>query len=682
MPPDFKDEIERIVKVLTSKGLTEEKIEEIIEDAREGDPDRYSELVHDALSEYLDDLDEEFEDDEEEEVGDPDGDPLPGILGGMLGGARRATTPKLDPKEREAAEDEAREELIKTETDYDTFSSPDLAKELPPDEEATLGIIDKMKGKKTMKTKKDVGKTSLFIKWFEKYLNSIYSSFYKTDGKLVIKPGKEGGFVNLDSMLITLYEQLVTDLWESGVPPLLIFYHEIGHVLYTTKNLGDYGKSLKPEMFMLLNWLEDYFIEDKLMKELYYIKPYIKMLHEIVPDHIDDWEKKHFALHYYYCYEGMTPRWMDKTEPTPIAATFKRYIEQLKHLRLSFDSRFAKEKFIRMFEEFYTFCVKWGILTKETPPPPTDPSAAGKGGGKGKGAGAAGEKRGGKGGAHTGSGAGSGGSTDPGVEDESATGAGEGSYADDEGEDVPESEIIRPPFKPLDPAKGFDPVFKDLMGLLEKEFDKSMFDTFKLAKKGKPELVPITIPTTSPRSMVDPIAIETSRSDIYLEYITEEFSYTAYNLFIDVSGSVGHNVVFNTLGRDIIKIISHYPYAVYGYGNDVTKWDQKKIDAIMDLTCGDGTESPIIGDIILEKKELGNLNIILSDGDLGNLVRRADISAITKQYLFVFVVSSGGGWGGFAEKYFDKNQWCVLNTAADLPKGLAALKKYIDSKGL
>lgn len=627
-------------------------------------------ILADSLGVSEEDLEDQLESEAEEEE---ESAPI------YMGTPERGTPAERPPKADEEAEDIAREELIKTETDYDSFSAPSLAEELPPTEEETVGIIDKMKGRKKMKTKADVGKQSLFIKWFEKYLNAIYSSFYKADGTLKIKPGHEGGFVNLDAQQIVLFEKLVNDLWESGVPPLLVFYHEIGHVLYTTKEIMDYGKSLSPDVFKLLNWVEDFYIEDKLMKELYFIKPYIKMLHEVVPDFIDDWDKPIFSFHYFYCYEGMTPRWMDKTKPDPIAPQFKRYIEQLKHLRMSFSSKFAKEKFIRLFEEFYTFCVKHGILTKKTPPPPLDPRPEGLGKGKGGGSGENEGKGLGAGGGYSGDAEGSGGVYGEGEGEE---GAGEGTYADDEGEDVPESKIIRPPFVPLDPTKGFDPMFKELMDLLGKEYEKSLYDSFKLAKKGKPELVPITVPTTSPRSMIDPIAIETMRTDIYLEYITEEFSYTAYNLFIDVSGSVGHNMTFNKLGKNIIDIIKHYPYAVYGYGDDVIKWDQKKIDDILKLHCVDGTESPIIGNIILEKKELGNLNIILSDGDLGNLCRRKDIAEITKQYLFVFVVSSSGGWGGYAEKYFAKNQYYILNKVEDLPAGLEHLKKYIASKGL
>lgn len=576
--------------------------------------------------------------------------------------------PILRGKELEEAEDEAREKLIETESDYDTFSSPELLDEVTPDEDATVGIIDKLKGKKKMKSKADVGATSLFIKWFEKYLNSIYTSFYVAEGKVSIKPGHEGGFVNLDSMEIVLYEKIINDLWASSIPPLLIFYHEIGHVLYTTEALTSYGNSLDKQTFNLLNWIEDFFIEAELMKKLYFIKPYIQMLHEVVPDFIDDWEKPHFALHYYYCYEGLTPRWMTKAG---IDKEFKRYIEQLKHLRVSFSSRFAREKFIRMFEEFYMFCVKHKILTPETPRPPMEPRLEEDKEGIVKG----------PGGSHTGDDAGTGGSIAEG-EGTDEEGAKEGDYADDEGEDVKESKIIRPPFKPLDITKGFDPMFKELMEIMGKEYNKSLYDSFKLAKKGKPELVPITRATSSPRSMIDPIAIETMRDDIYLEYTIEDFSYTAYNLFIDVSGSVGYNTTFNTLGRDIINIIKHYPYAVYGYGNNVTKWDQKKIDNIMKLRCGDGTESPIIGDIILEKKELGNLNIVLSDGDLANLCRRPDIKEITQQYLFIFVVSSYGGWGGSAEKYFDPKQYYVLNKVEDLPKGIAHLQAYIKNKGL
>lgn len=581
---------------------------------------------------------------------------------------------KEEPFEKGIDEDEP----VETEA-YEGDSFPELSAPLKPTEDETLGIIDKMKGKKTMKSKKDVGKANIFIKWFEKYLTAVYGSFYKTAGKVHIKPGAEGGYVNLDSMEITLFEKLVNDLWSSGVPPLLVFYHEIGHVLYTTDEATTYGKSINAESFVLFNWIEDFYVEERISKELYFIAPYIKMMHEVVPDFIDDWDRPIFSFHYFYCYEGLTPRWMDKKDPK-LGEQFKLYITRLKHLRASFTSSFAREKFVRLFEEFYVFCVKHGILTKETPPPPMDPSGKGagtKGGGKEKGTGKGGAYTGGPGGAY---------------EDDLETGAGseteeetseeEGAYADDEGEDVPESKIIRPPFKPLDPTKGFEPVFKDLMTLLEKDFEKSMFDSFKLAKKGKPELVPVTRPTISPRSMVDPIAIATSRSDIYLEYITEEASYTAYNLFIDVSGSVGFDKTFNQLGKNIIDIIKHYPYAVYGYGDDVTKWDQKRIDSILSLHCTDGTESPIIGDIILEKRELGNLNIILSDGDLANLCRRKDIAEITKQYLFIFIVSSYSKWAGYAAKYFDPKQYYVLNSVGDLSAGLDHLKKYIATKGL
>lgn len=604
-------------------------------------------------------------------------DSIDDILDMFGNSVRRSAIPSVVDNIRDEQEDDVLEEFIETESDYDSFSAPELLDEVKPDEETTVGIIDNMKGNKKIRSKVDVGVVSPFIKWVEKYLDSIYKAFYLSEGKVIIKLGHEGGFVNLNSMEIVLYDKIINDLWESGIPPLLIFYHEIGHVLYTIKELVDYGTSLEKQSFTLLNWLEDFYVEERLMKELYFIKPYINMLHEVVPDFIDDWEKPVFALHYYYCYEGLTPRWMDKAG---IATEFKRYIEQLKHLRISFGSRFGREKFIRMFEEFYMFCVKHGILTKKTPPPPLEPRPKGAGeGSKSR------EPGSGKGGSYTGDEEGSGGSYGEEGEGEGegeGEKAGEGTYADDDGEDVPESKIIRPPFKPLDPAKGFDDTFKELMALLEKEYSKSLFDSFKLAKKGKPELVPITRATSSPRSMIDPVAIETMREDIYLEYTTEEFSYTAYNLFIDVSGSVGYNPTFNTLGRDIINIIKHYPYAVYGYGDDVTKWDQKRIDDILKLRCRDGTESPIIGDIILEKKELGNLNIILSDGDLGNLCRRKDIKDITKQYLFVFVVSSSGGWGGYAEKYFDPNQYYVLNKVEDLPKGIAHLQKYIKNKGL
>ena len=165
----------------------------------------------------------------------------------------------------------------KGKADLDSFSAPELLEETVT-EETTLGVIDKIKGTKKARTKSDVGKLALFIKWFEKYLNDIYQSFYTERGSLRIVKGHEGGFVNLDMEQITLYEKLIEDLWASGVPPLLVFYHEVGHVLYTTKDILIYGKSLTANNFTLLNWVEDFYIEDKLMKELYFIKPYIRLL--------------------------------------------------------------------------------------------------------------------------------------------------------------------------------------------------------------------------------------------------------------------------------------------------------------------------------------------------------------------------------------------------------------------
>ena len=73
--------------------------------------------------------------------------------------------------------------------------------------------------------------------------------------------------INRDFTATRPFEKLVTDLWESGVPPLLVFYHEIGHVLYTTNEVTTWANSLTPALFNLFNWLEDFYIEDKLMKE-------------------------------------------------------------------------------------------------------------------------------------------------------------------------------------------------------------------------------------------------------------------------------------------------------------------------------------------------------------------------------------------------------------------------------
>lgn len=546
----------------------------------------------------------------------------------------------------------------------------------------TSGMIDKHR-QSLLRTKQSVVQEAMFIEWFQKYLSAIYSTFYRVGGKVNILPGHEGGFINLNTMEITLYSKLINDLWASGVPPLLVFYHEIGHVLYTElvkEEMVEFQAGLTDAGRKLLNWIEDFYIESKLMRqpEYAFIKPYIRMLHEVVPDFIDDWERPIFALHYYYCYEGLTPLWMSADPNNNIAVRFVNSINQLLQFRSTFKSKFGRGRFQRAFEQFFKLCIDNGILVEDPASPggvldPVDTDALNKLLGNNPGQQEAG-------------GHGSRNGTNPQVQGTQPPNQGVAgdAYANTQG-DPNNPTNVRRTYKPLDPQKGFDKKLKDLMGLLTNEYQKTLFDTFKLKKKGKPTLVPRTRNTTSPRSQVDPVAIETMRPDIYLEYMIEEFAYTAYNLFIDTSGSVGHNMTYNQLAHDIIQLISTSSYKVFGYANEMVEWTQKDIDDVLNLCGSGGTASNNIAEIVTEKKELGNLNIVMSDGDLSELCARDDIAEITKQYLFVFIVIDpkwGSHYVSTMQQHFSPNQYYVLQDVSDLPRALKHLKAYIDNKGL
>lgn len=549
------------------------------------------------------------------------------------------------------------------------------------DTTATVGVIDNKKKQVVQQRQQKALQNNLFLRWIEQYLNSIYKTYYTSTGNVKILKGNEGGFINMDTNNMVMYDEMIVDLWDSGVPPLLVFYHEIGHLLYTSKDLVTLGSSLNKSEFNLLNWLEDFFIEDKLCKELYYIKPYIKMLHEVVPDFIDDWQKPRFAFNYYYAFEGQTPMWMSQTTP-PIDKTFENSIKTLLTLRRSINSRFGQQRFLNEFQKFYMFCVTNGILEQHTPPPPTQPQPPQPtpGGGQGQQ---------GQGQPGNGSGRGTGGAGTANDVDLSGTGQSTnttmgGTIVDPN--DVDQTYAPAPvnmgKYKPLDPVKGFANPLKDLMIQLVNELDKQLYNDYKLAKKGKQELVPRARNTSSPRSMVDPVAIATNSESIYLEYVTEEVNYVGYNLFIDASGSVGYNTDYNTGCVEIVKIIKNYTYNVYTFNDKLVKLSPVEIGKLNQLSGTGGTESSLIASIVLEKREANNLNIVFSDGDLSYLISDKQFNTVKNKYLFVFFcVYDPVSYEQNLSNYLDPKQFFCYKDAADLPKGLDKLKQYIKTKG-
>lgn len=577
---------------------------------------------------------------------------------------------------KEYTEFDGNEEVLTD--DFDTF---EVEEDIPTAESTGLkGILDQKKIDRVAAKQKRRAANRLFIKWFEMYLNAIYTSFYTEQGRVTIKQGEEGGFINMESNNMILYDELLLDMWESGVPPLLVFYHEIGHLLYTNHTLINIGKSLKEDVFMLLNWIEDFYIEGMLMKELYYVKPYIQMLHEVVPDFIDDWEKPQFAFNYYYAFGGATPQWMTQAG---IDKQFKNHIKQLLHLRRNLSSNFSQNRFTAELNTFFNFCVQHNILTQQTPPPPTQPqpSAQQVGGGQGQGQG---QGQGGSSARGTGGNANVNDVVDFGADPNTAQSNPMGTKLVVDIDTTVQITPVQTVYKPLDPTKGFDDTLTDLMKTLTQEFDKQMYEGFKMPGKNKPELIPQTRNTTSPRNMVDPIAIATNQNDIYLEYITELQTYVGYNLFIDASGSVGYNKDYNEGIKKIIQVINKYPHTVYSFNDTLTKWGPKEISNVLNLQGTGGTESSLIAPVVLEKREANNLNIIFSDGDLSYLQMLPDFKKVKEQYLFVFFCvysSSVPHYQQDLEQILDKKQFFIYSDVSQISTGLDMLKNYIRTKG-
>jgi hypothetical protein len=223
-------------------------------------------------------------------------------------------------------------------------------------------------------------------------LQFITNNFYTSDGKPIsIELSKDGKAQNYyDGSKIVLSDQLLDAYGQLNLPRFLIYYHELGHHLYS-KGLFTFLESWqrqtsgpltwKETYHHLVNWIEDFYIEDRLLKEHSYLTDVIGCIRKLPPEY--DIKSIEYAFNFWYVHNAPTPALQYNDQ-----LIFKSYIDRLLALRSTKQTRFGhgilttlsikpsvETQFAIMIIEFYNWCISKGILPdNKTIPPLQNPN--------------------------------------------------------------------------------------------------------------------------------------------------------------------------------------------------------------------------------------------------------------------------------------------------------------------
>ena len=188
-----------------------------------------------------------------------------------------------------------------------------------------------------------------------------------------------------NDLLITLPIPLLQIFKNNKLPRLCIFYHELGHALYSKelfllidkwKNLSNnvtFKETYDEKYLHLINWIEDYYVESTLQNNYSYLTDVLKCL-RLLPIKYDVKELDK-AFNYYYKFKKITPALTNSD-----AIIFNNYIDELLSYRKSqsfgkgvislINQNNVNFKYIKTLTAFYDWCMAMGIFKPGMKLPP------------------------------------------------------------------------------------------------------------------------------------------------------------------------------------------------------------------------------------------------------------------------------------------------------------------------
>ena len=516
-------------------------------------------------------------------------------------------------------------------------------------QQTNMEIMEQEKKKKVDPVKQAYANVLQFI------TNSFYSEPGETIYVQIDNESKENNFY--DGKRIVLSSELLDAFGKLNLPRFLVYYHELGHHLYSKgmfQLIDTWQKQTtgplewKTNYHHLVNWIEDYYIESRLKREHSYLTDVLNCIRKMPPEF--NISEIQYAFNYFYVHEAPTPAltYIDQV-------MFKKYVDKLLQLRDTNKTRFGhgilttlsikksnETLFAETVIEFYNWCVSKKIFDDQQQMPPLRNPNQHLEPGKG---------------------------TKPGEflqqiqdminnkghfnESQNKTKS-DGSATSDHSKEI--GKLISKYKEATHIKESTDMLQEHLVQektLVDKELlDMSMRSQTEghtidglFTNRYKDSIIiqsKVNVPNFfNPNRLVD--------QNLFLE---KAHTYMNVAIYRDISGSTEGNT-HRLMSKVIEKLLEQIPvdvtYYLYSSGDisilevPYIKWDNSEIKPPeyeqnpLFKKLGGGTNSDAIADVITQQLSDKWLNIIITDGDLNSLMARDNISALLKNVFAIAV---------------------------------------------
>lgn len=215
-------------------------------------------------------------------------------------------------------------------------------------------------------------------KILSKLFEEILQNFY--DSKITVRIDDIESNAYCNDKSIVLSQQLIDTFAKQKLPRFSVLYHELGHALYTgpmsdliykwenIPSKSHSGLEYNRKYFHLINWIEDFYIENKLLKDYPYLDDILKCLKRLPITYDINAIDKVFNHYYVYGYSSSALTAVESME-------FYNYINILLQYRSAYN--FGKgpisllvynsneTKYIKTLIEFYNWCVQKKIFKED-----------------------------------------------------------------------------------------------------------------------------------------------------------------------------------------------------------------------------------------------------------------------------------------------------------------------------
>lgn len=208
-----------------------------------------------------------------------------------------------------------------------------------------------------------------------KIFEEILQNFYDSEITVCIDDKESNAYCSDKS--IVLSRQLIDTFAKQKLPRFSVMYHELGHALYTgpmselinkwenIPSKSHSGLEYNNKYFHLINWIEDFYIEDRLLKDYPYLNDILKCLRLLPVTYDINAIDKVFNYYYVYKHSSSALSAIESME-------FYNYIHTLLQYRNAYNfgkgpislliSNSNETRYIKTLIEFYNWCVQKNIF--------------------------------------------------------------------------------------------------------------------------------------------------------------------------------------------------------------------------------------------------------------------------------------------------------------------------------